>query len=236
MGFLPTIVKGIKFLPDLRNSILIVDDEEANRLVIRRFLEHAGLDVVEAADGDKAIARARASLPALIIMDIDMPRCDGFEAARIIRASDPPLSTAPILVYSALSLTDADISRRGMDGRIPKPCTSDQLTAAIEPWLKTGQMAGAQRLADLFGVEELTRLISGLRGQLRAAIDDLDATVIPATAHRIAGVAGTLGFADVSASWLALSEGDESARDRARRDARLAIGAIDRSEMIMLDR
>ena len=213
-----------------------MDDEESNRLVVRRFLENAGRATIEAAHGDEAIECARRMLPALIIMDIDMPRCDGFEATQAIRACDAPLSGVPILVYSATSFDDAEIVRRGMDGRVPKPCTHDQLIAAIEPWLHDGQMAGAKRLAGIFGEDELRRLIAGLRDQLAAAVDELNLVAIPRSAHRISGLAGTLGFAAVSASWLALSEGDESAREQARRDARLAIAAIDRSEQTTLDR
>jgi CheY-like chemotaxis protein len=211
---------------------LIVDDEAANRLIMRYALEQAGLTVVEAADGNEAIARAREVQPSLIAMDIDMPGCNGFEATQAIRASGPPLSSVPILVYSATKLSDAEIAQRGMDGRIAKPFVSEQLLDAIGPWLKDGQMAGAERLAGTFGAEQLATLVRGLREQLVAAIAEMDAVPIPSIAHRIAGVAGTLGFADVSASWLALSEGDESARDRARRDARIAVAAIDRSELV----
>jgi CheY-like chemotaxis protein len=219
-------------LPNPQNPVLIVDDEEANRLLVRRLLEQAGWSAIEAADGIEAVDAARRAPPALVIMDIDMPRCDGFAATQALRDADPPLSGVPILVYSATSLSDAEISRRGMDGRIPKPCTYDQLIAAIEPWLRGGQLEGAQRLAGIFGEAELSRLIAGLREQLVSAVEEMKVTAIPTAAHRIAGVAGTLGFADVSASWLALSDGDESVRDRARRDARLAIAAIDRGALV----
>ncbi|WP_186728839.1 response regulator [Sphingomonas panacisoli] len=212
--------------------MLIVDDEEANRIIVRRVLEQAGWSAVEAADGIEAVAAARRTLPSLIVMDIDMPRCDGLAATRAIRESAAPLSSVPILVYSAMPLTDVEVTARGMDGRIPKPFTPDQLIAAVEPWLQEGQLAGAQRLAGLFGEAELGRLVGGLREQLESAVTELDGTAIPTIAHRVAGLAGTLGFAAVSASWLALSEGDESARDQARRDARMAIAAIDRSELV----
>lgn len=226
------IVKWFSSLSNRFNPVLIVDDEEANRLYIRRCLEGAGWQAIEAADGDDANDSARRFMPSLIIMDIDMQRRDGFEAARVIRASGAPLSGVPILVYSATPLTDAEISRRGMDGRIPKPCTPDQLIAAIEPWLDDRPLAGARRLAGIFAEDELRRLIAGLREQLASAIDEMDAVAIPGVAHRIAGLAGTLGFASVSASWLALSEGDESMRDQARREGRLAIAAIDRSDLV----
>lgn len=212
--------------------MLVADDQEANRLVVRRVLEATGLVVVEASDGVAAVEVARDMLPDLIVMDIDMPRCDGFEAVRRIRESMPPLSSVPILVYSATTLSDEDIASRGMDGRVPKPFTPDRLLAAVEPWLQDGQMDGARRLTTLFGEDELRKLIAGLRDQLAIAVQDLDQTIVPDMSHRIAGVAGTLGFAAVSASWLALSEGDESAREAARRDARLAIAAIDRSGVV----
>jgi CheY-like chemotaxis protein len=215
--------------------VLIVDDEEANRIVVRRVLEDAGWTTIEACDGNQAVDLAIEKRPALIVMDIDMPGCDGFAATQAIRRSDRPLSSVPVLVYSAMQLSDDEISRRGMDGRIPKPFKPEQLIEAIAPWLQDGQMAGAERLAGVFGKAELDKLIAGLREQLMTAVEDLDTVPIPATAHRIAGLAGTLGFAALSASWLALSEGDESARDGARRDARLAIAAIDRSGEVTPD-
>jgi len=212
--------------------VLVVDDQEANRLVVRRVLEPAGLACIEAGDGVEAVACARRNMPSLIIMDIDMPRCGGFEATRLIRESAPPLSSVPILVYSAMTLTEADIRARGMDGRVPKPFAPDELIAAIQPWLPDDPLAGACRLAGVFGEDEMRRLIGGLREQLAAALARLDDAGDTGAAHRIAGVAGTLGFAAVSASWLALSTGDESAREQARRDARLAIAAIDRSHFV----
>lgn len=215
--------------------MLVVDDEEANRLFVRRCLEATGRAVIEAADGIEAVEAARQALPSLVIMDIDMPRCDGFAATVALRGSPSPLSAVPILVYSATALPDAEVVHRGMDGRIPKPCTTDQLIAAVEPWLHDDQMDGARRLAGIFGDAELARLIAGLRTQLASAVEEMAEVSIPSTAHRVAGVAGTLGFADVSASWLALSEGDEGAHDRARRDARLAIAAIDRNHSVASD-
>lgn len=159
-----------------------------------------------------------------------MPHRDGFAAVRAIRASARPLCSVPILVYSATRLTDAEISSRGMDGRIPKPFATAELIAAIAPWMQDGQMAGARQLAASFGADQVAGLVAGLREQLASAVDELDSVAIPTVAHRIAGLAGTLGFTEVSATWLALSEGDESVRDRARREARLAIAAIDRGD------
>jgi CheY-like chemotaxis protein len=208
-------------------TALVVDDEPANRLFINKVLASSGWRVIEATNGEEAIVAARQAAPDLVVMDIDMPVRDGWSATDAIRAGDTPLSSVPILAFTTLKLTDGDLLRRGMDGRVPKPCTPEQLIAATARWRPDGEMSGAKKLADVFGREELAGLVERFRDQLADAIDAIDDGNV-SMAHRIAGVAGTLGFAAVSASWLALSEGDDSVRDQARRDARIAIVAIDR--------
>lgn len=157
-----------------------------------------------------------------------MPQMDGWEATRRIRAMPPPLGAVPILAYTSLALTDDMVHAAGMDGRLPKPATPQTLLKAAERWRPDGQLETAEQLAVTFGAEEIERLVRNFRDQLVDALDDLDGEKPEFGAHRIAGVAGTLGFADVSESWLRVSEGDLAAREDARRHARLAISEIDR--------
>jgi CheY-like chemotaxis protein len=208
---------------------LVVDDEPANRLVVRETLASAGWDVIEAVDGDDAIGKAVSAQPALIIMDIQMAGLDGFNATRTIRSSERPLSSVPILAYSVLELSDEDLHHYGFDGRIPKPFEPNELIAIVGSWQLENEMEGAARLGSVFDAAKIQGLVARFRDQLVAAIDAMDAGTIRDDAHRIAGVAGTLGFAAVSRSWLLLAGGDDAVRQEARIDARKAIAAIDRN-------
>lgn len=199
----------------------------ANRGFVRRVLSAAGWAVAEASNGEETIAVAGACVPDLVIMDIGMPRGDGAHATRMIRGGPAPLASVPILAYTMLRLDDAEIRAIGMDGRVPKPCTPEVLAATAAHWRPEREMAGAHRLAEVFGAAELASLVARFRAQLADAVVGLDAGDVTA-AHRIAGIAGTLGFAAVSASWVRIAEGDVTARDQARRDARIAIARIDR--------
>lgn len=207
-------------------TVLVADDEPANRSFVAAVLA-ADWHVVEAADGQDAIAKAREITPDLVVMDIDMPNADGWMATDAIRAGPPPLASVPILAYTSLKLDHGQILARGMDGRLPKPCAPDTLRDAIAPWRPSAVLPG-QPLEDLFGADKMDALVARFRDQLLEALALFDIAGEAAPAHRIAGVAGTLGFSNVSDSWLRLSEGDEDARDEARRDARLAVAAIDR--------
>lgn len=208
--------------------VLVADDEPANRLFAVRVLGNAGWDVVEAVDGEEAVAVATEAKPQLIVMDMDMPYRDGWAATAAIRALPSPLSTVPILAWTTMRVDDEAARAGGLDGCLPKPCPPDRMAAAVARWRPDGEMAGAERLATIFGAEEMAKLVARFREQLSEALGALDAGDTGA-AHRIAGVAGTLGFAEVSEAWLRLSEGDRTARDPAYRAARMAIASIDRT-------
>jgi two-component system cell cycle response regulator DivK len=85
---------------DLRRTILVVDDFDDTRLMLRTWLEKKGFRVVEAEDGLEAIDRAETEFPDLIIMDVQMPQLDGLSATRHIRELKE-LKTVPIVAVSA---------------------------------------------------------------------------------------------------------------------------------------
>ncbi|MGE0745773.1 MAG: hybrid sensor histidine kinase/response regulator [Rhodospirillales bacterium] len=95
--------------PDL---ILVVDDDEMQRLVAREFLESAGFTVAEAEDGPTGFAQARTLRPALILLDVMMPGIDGFEVCRRIRA-DAEIGNLPVLITTGLD--DWDAIERGFE-------------------------------------------------------------------------------------------------------------------------
>jgi two-component system cell cycle response regulator DivK len=116
--------------------ILVVEDQEDNRQILRDLLTNAGFDMVEAENGEEAIASAQASRPDLILMDIQLPILDGYEATRRIKA-DPNLKSIPIIVVTSYALSgDEDRARRaGCDDYVAKPFSPRQLLAKIKEYV-----------------------------------------------------------------------------------------------------
>jgi two-component system, cell cycle response regulator DivK len=103
-------------------KILVADDNTASRELIREVLEMSGYDVVEAADGQDAVSTARENTPDLVLVDIQMPRLDGYGVLRELRA-DPRLSGLQVIALTAFAM-QGDRERAldaGFDGYITKP-------------------------------------------------------------------------------------------------------------------
>ena len=117
--------------------LLLVEDNALNREISREILSDAGFLVEEADDGDAAVEKVRWSAPGhydLILMDVQMPRMDGYEATRRIRAlPDPQLSHIPILAVTANAFAEDRQAalEAGMDGHIAKPVSVQALELAI---------------------------------------------------------------------------------------------------------
>ncbi|HEY9285440.1 MAG TPA: response regulator [Pyrinomonadaceae bacterium] len=113
--------------------ILVADDTEDIRLMLRMRLEHRGHRVVEAADGRQAVAVATAERPDVILMDLSMPVMNGIEAARFLRAQ-PETSDTPIIAVTA-HCPDAALHRRAVDAGcvecVGKPVDFKQLERLI---------------------------------------------------------------------------------------------------------
>lgn len=113
---------------------LIVDDHPVNRQMLRLLIEAAGCEAVEAADGLEAVDKAASGGFDLILMDVRMPRLDGLEATRRIRALPSFAGEVPILAVTADAMPE-DAARclaAGMDAHLAKPVTHDRLYAAID--------------------------------------------------------------------------------------------------------
>ena len=103
--------------------ILIVDDNEANRDILTTRLATQGYDLSEAADGEEAVAAAKAVVYDAILMDVHMPKMDGLAATRAIRALEGPGGRAPIIAMSA-DVMPQSIERcraAGMVDHVAKP-------------------------------------------------------------------------------------------------------------------
>jgi two-component system cell cycle response regulator DivK len=117
----------------MKPLILIVEDNERNRKLVRTILEFSGFEVVECGDGEPAIEIARARAPALILMDIELPKLDGVSAFKRLR-SDPATASIPVVAVTA-SVTSSQRERivaTGFDGYIAKPIDVEEFGRAIE--------------------------------------------------------------------------------------------------------
>jgi two-component system cell cycle response regulator DivK len=83
--------------------ILVVEDQEDLRGVLRTLLNGSGYEMIEAADGQTGVAKAKAERPDLILMDIQMPVLDGYDATRQIKA-DPDLQSTPVIAVSSFAM------------------------------------------------------------------------------------------------------------------------------------
>jgi CheY-like chemotaxis protein len=121
-------------------SILIAEDNPDSRDALRTLLEAYGFQVSEAEDGDRAVARAHEVRPNLILMDIMMPRKDGLQATRELRAS-PDFRRVPILALTAMAGARELALEAGCDDHLPKPIDIPVLLQTIRQWLETGSQA-----------------------------------------------------------------------------------------------
>jgi two-component system cell cycle response regulator DivK len=116
----------------MRKKILVVEDTEDNRQILRDLLDMAGYEMIEAHDGAEGVAMAERHRPDLILMDIQMPVMDGYEATRRIKAI-PELRTIPVVAVTsyALSGDEARTREAGCDAYIAKPYSPRQLLAKV---------------------------------------------------------------------------------------------------------
>ncbi|HMD64425.1 MAG TPA: response regulator [Stellaceae bacterium] len=120
----------------MSKRILVVEDTEDNRQIIRDLLTSFDYELLEAVDGAEGVAMAQTHHPDLILMDIQLPVLDGYEATRRIRAI-PELTAVPIIAVTsyALSGDEAKTREAGCDGYVAKPFSPRQLLAKIREFL-----------------------------------------------------------------------------------------------------
>ena len=120
----------------MSKRILVVEDHEDNRQILRDLLGSVGYDMLEAVDGEAAVKMAEAERPDLILMDIQLPVLDGYEATRQIKAN-PALRAIPIIVVTSYALSGDESKARaaGCDAYVTKPYSPRQLLAKIREFL-----------------------------------------------------------------------------------------------------
>ena len=114
------------------NPILIVEDNEKNLKLVRDVLQVKGFATIEAGTGEEGVRLARERMPALILMDIQLPGISGIEALKILRA-DPKTAAIPIVAVTA-SVMQQDrklITEAGFDGYVSKPINIKEFLDAV---------------------------------------------------------------------------------------------------------
>lgn len=117
-------------------TILIVEDNRRNMLLIRDLLQLHGHQTLEASDGEEGIARAKAERPDMILMDLQLPGMDGLTATRVLR-QDPVTAAIPIVALTAHAMK-GDRERAleaGCNGYIAKPIDTRRFLAQIQAFL-----------------------------------------------------------------------------------------------------
>jgi two-component system cell cycle response regulator DivK len=116
--------------------ILVVEDHEENRRIMRDLLTAAGYEMIEALTGEEGIALAERQRPDLILMDIQLPGLDGYETTRRIKAQ-PALRAIPIIAVTSYALSGDDVKAReaGCDDYVTKPFSPRALLAKMREFL-----------------------------------------------------------------------------------------------------
>jgi two-component system, cell cycle response regulator DivK len=122
----------------MNKQVLVIEDQEDNRQILRDLLTNADFEVIEAVDGEAGLAAAAEHRPDLILMDIQLPGIDGYEATRRLKA-DAALHAIPVIAITAYDLNEAEDKAReaGCDAYMSKPISPRQLLAKVREYLSS---------------------------------------------------------------------------------------------------
>jgi two-component system cell cycle response regulator DivK len=126
----------------MSKRILLVEDQEDNMQILRDTLTSAGYEIIEAVNGEEALAAVASGRPDLILMDIQIPIIDGYEATRRIKA-DPALRSIPVIAVTSHALSGGEEKARaaGCDDFVAKPYSPRQLLAKVRQYLPAKSLA-----------------------------------------------------------------------------------------------
>ncbi len=188
-------VKPASALPSSRRPpcILIADDLPDNVTLLSRYMQSEGYDYITAQDGLEVLEKARREKPDLILLDVNMPRLDGFAALEQLRA-DPDLQTIPVIILTAARLDPLDIQtglNLGADDYVTKPFDRRELMARIRNKLRVKQTGDqlVRQNRELSMVLEVTALLNR-----RTSPEVLVAEVLELIVERLGAVAGYIAL------------------------------------------
>ena len=120
----------------MNKRVLVIEDHEENRRIVGYLLASAGIEMIEAVTGEEGVAAAEKERPDLILMDIQLPGLDGYEATRRIKGN-PALRHIPIIVVTSYALSGDDVKafEAGCDAYVTKPFVPRDLLAKIREYL-----------------------------------------------------------------------------------------------------
>ncbi len=120
----------------MSKRILVIEDQEDNRRIMNVTLSAAGFEVIEAVTGDAGVAMANSERPDLILMDIQLPGLDGYEATRVIKAKTA-LRHIPIIAVTSYALSGDDVKAKeaGCGAYLAKPFRPRELLATVREFL-----------------------------------------------------------------------------------------------------
>jgi len=212
--------------------VLLAEDLKMNQILATAILKRAGHAVDVAENGEVAVEAVQSNDYDLVLMDVQMPVMDGFEATRRIRALAGTVANIPIVALTA-SVLEQDVEAcraAGMDDFVAKPIDRDALLAAVERWVrpKTVESAGplreapvvppvildAEKLAhveDLVGHEELHTLMDTFLSELNQRLSAIMAPgaergTMERDAHALISLAGNLGLMELSSCSRSLTD------------------------------
>jgi two-component system cell cycle response regulator DivK len=120
----------------MSHTILVVEDQDDSRRIMRDLLKSAGFDIIEAVTGEEGVTAAEIHHPELILMDIQLPDFDGYEATRRIKANSA-LREIPIIAVTSYALSGDDVKAfdAGCDDYVSKPFSPRALLTKIREFL-----------------------------------------------------------------------------------------------------
>ena len=121
----------------MNKSILVIEDHEDNRRILRDLLTNAGYEVIEVATGEEGVVSAETNRPDLILMDIQLPGLDGYEATRRIKAN-PALQHIPVIAVTSYGMSgdDAKAFEAGCHAYVAKPFSPQKLLTKIREYVE----------------------------------------------------------------------------------------------------
>jgi two-component system, cell cycle response regulator DivK len=120
----------------MNRKVLIADDDWDNRMIVKEILEISGFEVLEAKDGAEAIDMVAKEHPDLLLLDLSMPKINGWEVAKRLREKDD-YAKMPIVAFTAHAIIGDELRAKGSgcDDYLSKPCAPQDVLKKIEKWL-----------------------------------------------------------------------------------------------------